>query len=215
MAKKRFVRPRTKKELENLEVRGLWKAIAQSRELAESGTRITIEVILELHRAIFENAIPEIAGRFRANGEDVKKLKCHEPPPGRVVKEKIFIFWREFDRRISLIRQASHVKDGEEGEWIEEVFDLATWAQHQMTSIHPFCDGNGRMARLMTNTVLIRFEFPPSPLKFEGENKSHYLSALCQIDLHEDYEALKHIIIKGALQTLEKEERARINARRG
>ena len=55
------------------------------------------------------------------------------------------------------------------------------------------------MARLMTNTVLIRFELPSSPLKFEGENKTNYLAALCQIDLHGDYEALKYIISCGVI----------------
>ena len=57
--KVRFKRPKTKGHLEELEVRGLWKAIALTKQIAESKEKISIETILEIHKTIFENAFPE------------------------------------------------------------------------------------------------------------------------------------------------------------
>ena len=39
------------------------------------------------------------------------------------------------------------------------MIELAAWVQHGLTSIHPFVNGNGRVARLMTNVILRRFGF--------------------------------------------------------
>ncbi|MHB8521876.1 MAG: hypothetical protein ACYDH9_14095, partial [Limisphaerales bacterium] len=62
-----------------------------------------MKTILDIHRAMLGAAFPAAAGRFRRAGEDIKKLHCVEPPPGRVVEERIYSFWREFDQRLSLI----------------------------------------------------------------------------------------------------------------
>jgi Fic family protein len=40
-------------------------------------------------------------------------------------------------------------------------------------TIHPFCDGNGRTARILTNIILITFGYPPVYIK-ESEKKVYY-----------------------------------------
>ena len=57
----------------------------------------------------------------------------------------------------------------------------------------------------MTNLVLSRFGLPPSRVKFEGEHKSAYLGALCQIDKAHDYAPLKHIIAQSISEAFRKE----------
>lgn len=187
-------RPRTETELADREAKGLWLAIARANELGESNERITIARILAVHRTIFSDAIPEIAGKFRRDGEDVKKLKYIEPPPGRLVQQKIYEFWREFDQRISLIpRHPKRQTEAQRKKWFNEVLDLAARTQHQIAAIHPFSQGNGRMARLMTNVVLRRFGLPPASVNYEGK-KAGYLAALGQIDRYKDYGPLKRLI---------------------
>lgn len=51
---------------------------------------------------------------------------------------------------------------------------------HRFTAIHPFDDGNGRVARLLTNFMLIREGYPPVVIK--TENKEEYLTALQKAD---------------------------------
>lgn len=155
--------------------------------------------------------MPEIAGRFRVNGEDVKKLKCIEPPPGRLVREHMYAFWRELDAKLSVIpRHPKKMTMTQIKKWRTQVFDVATRVQHQIAAIHPFCEGNGRMARLMTNLILSRYGLPPSQVKYEKkEDKERYLAALCQIDLHGNYEPLKVSIIKSVFEAYKKEQKLR------
>jgi fido (protein-threonine AMPylation protein) len=209
MAQK-FKRPRDKKELEQLEADGLWKAISLSNKIGDGTEKITLEVILRIHRVMFSLVTPEIAGRFRISGEDIKKLTYIEPPPGRLVQGRMYEFARELDLKVSKL--PSHISVNtlkKRKERLNAIFGLAVWVQYQITSIHPFCEGNGRMSRLLTNVILKRYSVPPSQVRFEGENKKEYLSALGQIDRYQDYEPLKRIIVASAIEHLKKEEKVR------
>lgn len=145
-------RVKTLDEKEERELGGFWKAIALVKDIGESRQRVTLEVLLSIHKTIFRGSYPEIAGRFRKDGEDIKKLKCTEPPPGRLVAERMYSFWREFDFKISkiLLRPYKINSKKSRRDWILEVVSLAAWVQHQIAAIHPFIDGNGRIARLIT-----------------------------------------------------------------
>ena len=61
-----------------------------------------------------------------------------------------------------------------------EVVLVAAKAHYDFVLIHPFDDGNGRMARLLMNLVLIKYGFPPAIIK--TEDKAYYFSALRQAD---------------------------------
>ena len=195
-----FKRPRNEEELKQLEASGLWKAQALAKNIAEGKEKITLNVILRIHKIFFENARPEIAGKFRVAGQDFKKLACMIPPPGVAVQEEMHKFWREFDSRLSEI---SPIQKGKKISKVflrkrsDEVVSLATWTQYQIARIHPFGEGNGRMARLMTNLILGRYKFLPTDIKYEGENKQRYLHSLCEIDKKDDYRTLKNLIIEG------------------
>lgn len=205
-----FRRPRSENELKQREAAGLWQAQALAKQIGEGRQRITIDVILRIHKVFFAHVNPDIAGRFRKTGEDIKKLKCTEPPLGTAVAAKMYEFWREFDTRLSHLPQAPKISKSAKvsrkllQEWNEKVLYLAAWVQHKIASIHPFCEGNGRMARLMTNLILYRYGLQPSDIKYEGENKKAYLDALCEIDHEEDYRPLKQLITKGMIASYRK-----------
>ncbi len=207
---RRSKRPKTPTELEDREAAGLWRAIALVNAIGEKREKITLATILNVHRVMLDTARPDIAGRFRHSGEDIKKLKCLEPPPGRLVQERAYLFWRELDTRLSRIPQHSQ-KDTktQKKKWFAQVIGLAAWVQHGITVIHPFCDGNGRIARLLTNLILKRFGLPGSRVKYEGDHKAHYLDALCQIDDHGDFEPLQKLIAQSVFEAMEKEKKWR------
>lgn len=56
----------------------------------------------------------------------------------------------------------------------------AAKVQYDFVRIHPFDDGNGRMARLIMNLVFIKHGFPPAIIK--TEDKENYYAALRQAD---------------------------------
>lgn len=204
---KTFKRPRNEEELKQLEASGLWKAQTLAKNIGESKEKITLEVILRIHKVFLENAYPEIAGKFRMLGQDIKKLKCMIPPPGIAVQEEMYKFWRELDVRLSKIPpmpKGKKISKTSLRKRNEEVISLAAWIQYQITRIHPFCEGNGRMARLMTNLILWRYKFLPTDIKYEGENKQKYLQSLCKIDYNNDYRMLIQLIVRGMTASYKK-----------
>ena len=207
---KEFSRPEDHSMLEDREAAGLWRAIALSKEIGETTRTIDLSVILELHGKMFAEAMPEISGRFRRSGEDVKKLECIEPPPGSVIQEKMHVFEKDLLFKIQHVASKPDPKHKKKYKlWVESVFELAAWTQHKFVAIHPFCEGNGRVARLMTNIILRRFNMPTTDVKIESDNKGKYLNALCQIDKHGDYEPLRTMLLRGSIATLTKEKEKR------
>jgi len=59
--------------------------------------------------------------------------------------------------------------------------EIATLFHYRFIRIHPFQDGNGRIARLIVNFILHRFGYPM--VIIHSEDKSNYLSALRQSDV--------------------------------
>ncbi len=57
---------------------------------------------------------------------------------------------------------------------------LAAQVHYQFVVIHPFDDGNGRMARLLLNFILVRYGYPPAIVP--TETKEDYFAALRMAD---------------------------------
>lgn len=58
---------------------------------------------------------------------------------------------------------------------------LSAWFHHAFTTIHPFQDGNGRVARLLASLIFIRYGYFPFTVLRE-EAKVKYIKALAQAD---------------------------------
>ena len=59
---------------------------------------------------------------------------------------------------------------------IEELYKITFDAHYNLVTIHPWADGNGRMARLVMN--MLQFEFGLIPSKILKEDKEEYIKAL-------------------------------------
>ncbi len=62
----------------------------------------------------------------------------------------------------------------------EDPVIVAAWAHHRFTQIHPYQDGNGRVARALTTMVLIRADL--LPLVIDRDLRVEYLQALQDAD---------------------------------
>lgn len=129
------------------------------------------------------------AGEFRR--EDVKvgdvegnALVVHHHPPS----------WLQVEPQIEALLdwiEAAKVKgDGRDDPWIHPVI-LAGIAQHRFVWIHPFVDGNGRSARMLTTLLLhqrgydFRFLFELS--SYYHRDLDEYYAALRTADAGDDY----------------------------
>ncbi len=60
------------------------------------------------------------------------------------------------------------------------VIEMTAYLHHRFVAIHPFVDGNGRVARLLGNLYLIRNGYPPIVL--DQKNRQQYYRALREAD---------------------------------
>ncbi len=58
---------------------------------------------------------------------------------------------------------------------------LAAWLHHRFTQIHPYQDGNGRIARVLANLVLVKSQL--FPVVINRDHRPLYIEALEQADL--------------------------------
>jgi hypothetical protein len=75
----------------------------------------------------------------------------------------------------------------------------AAWLHHRFTQIHPFADGNGRVARAIASLVLIRASLFPLIVQREGRNA--YIDALEKAD-DGDLTALVTLVVEAQRSAL-------------
>jgi Fic family protein len=104
---------------------------------------ITLNDILEIHKRILGHVDPVEGGMFRRTQVYVGS---HIPPK----PSELSILMDEFEQWLN-------------SEHASQMHPLkqAAIAHYKLVNIHPFSDGNGRTSRLLMNTILMRFGFPP------------------------------------------------------
>jgi Fic-DOC domain mobile mystery protein B len=136
---------------------------------------LTVEFVRELHRRMFGNTW-KWAGRFRRSAKNIG---------------------------VPAARIAEHLKDLLEDVrgWIAAgtygVDELAVRFHHRLVAIHPFPNGNGRHARMITDALLVSMDALPftwgfanaGPLHNSQDVRAAYVKALRDADKG-DYAAL-------------------------
>jgi fido (protein-threonine AMPylation protein) len=132
----------------------------------------------------FEKELPRGAYKDAPNSPTKPDGLLHEYcPPEHVASE--------MDRLVALHREHAVVKAPPEVE--------AAWLHHRFTQIHPFADGNGRVARAIATLVLIKAGWFPMIVK--QERKSRYLDALESAD-GGDIRPFVSLIVEGQREAL-------------
>ena len=159
-------------EQENILTAATWAQEAKKSLLEE-------EQIRALHRRMFDKTW-KWAGKYRHSDKNIG------------------VSWPQIPIEIrKLLDDASF--------WIEnETFSMdviAVRLHHRMVLIHPFQNGNGRHARLWSDTVLMQNRRPPlnwknSVLDHPAKARSAYIAGLRAADQN-DYEPLIDLILQG------------------
>jgi Fic family protein len=117
---------------------------------------ITIESLELLHRMLLGGINDEYAGRVRREGEYVR-VGRHIAPPPELVKNLL---------EGLINRYNSNIDDY----FLKKIAEFHL----QFETIHPFCDGNGRMGRLIINLQLAALGFPPVIIQNKGKREDYY-----------------------------------------
>ncbi|MDP3697027.1 MAG: Fic family protein [Candidatus Taylorbacteria bacterium] len=196
-------RPQNEEELQKREAIGVIRASRFVRAQAKSKNSIDIGIIYQIHKEIFDNAWPEIAGILRIENLEITDSH-HKPPHFTEVPALMKATGDQFVEKLKHLKSIRSLKftgnpSDQEMNMLANVIDTAAWIHHKITHIHSFRDGNGRTARLIANLVLERYGLVGISIKFEKENKNKYRRALQQIDQVNDYEPLMEIIYEGLI----------------
>ena len=199
-----YERPKDEEELQKREAIGTIRASRFVREFAKSDKPIDNGVIYDIHKQIFKDAWPEIAGVLRTE-EAMITDSSHLPPHYSQVPGLMIELGRELKERMDSLKNLPMMNhfgvefSEDEVKMIDKIIAVTAWVHHKIVYIHPFVDGNGRTARLVANLVLERCRLIGISIKVERENKNCYRQALQQIDQHGDYEPLEGIIAEGLI----------------
>ena len=81
-----------------------------------------------------------------------------------------------------------------------ERYNLSFEAHYRLVTIHPWADGNGRMARLVMNHI--QFEFGLVPAKVLKEDKGDYINALIATRENEDISFFLEFMAREMVKTI-------------
>lgn len=155
-------------------------AIHMVKEWAKDKTRdITEADIRELNRIILVK--PYWKEAITPDGQATRrqiKVGEYKEYPNSVIQKNGEIF--EYASPLETPLKMAELMEKYRNSTITEPIVEAAQLHYSFILIHPFDDGNGRVARLLVNYVLMKHDYPPIVIK--SEDKANYLTALNKAD---------------------------------
>ena len=151
----------------------LKRAYEESIRLAKAHTPITVDVLKALSRLVMQNTgstYKTALGEFSSANGDMRLVNVTAGVGGKsyLSYQKVPAKLQEFCDWLNAQRARKIT--------MAERYNLSFEAHYRLVTIHPWADGNGRMARLIMNHI--QFEFSLVPAKVLKEDKGDYINAL-------------------------------------
>ena len=151
----------------------LKRAYEESIRLAKNHMDITVDILKGLSHLVMQNTgstYKTALGNFSSANGDLRMVNVAAGVGGRsyLSYQKVPAKLQEFCGWLNAQRELPMSPT--------ERYDLSFEAHYRLVTIHPWADGNGRMARLLMNHI--QFEFGLIPAKVLKEDKGDYINAL-------------------------------------
>lgn len=167
---------------EVFEAKNLARVLEYIRD--KSATMLDMEGILLLHKMLMGNIKDDIAGRFRKKGKYVR-VGTHIAPAPEHVEQMIESILMEYSADLS-------------GYFTDKIAKFHL----DFETIHPFCDGNGRMGRVLINYQLGQFGFPNIIIR--DKEKQTYYQAFGDYKKSKKTKTMEKIITLALMESLHK-----------
>lgn len=120
--------------------------------------KLTIQLILDLHKTLLTDINDDYAGRFR-HGHEWVRVGAHVGANPDFVGKLMSDLVDQYNDKIT------------NGDYF-----LTAIAQFhaEMENIHPFCDGNGRTGRVILNQQLVNLGYPPVIIRSKNKREDYY-----------------------------------------
>lgn len=145
---------------------------------------LSLDLILLLHKMLIGNIDESIAGRLRQGGEWVRVGSYIAPDPAEV-ESQLTALLGEY-----MADAESHV--------ISRIARFHLGFEH----IHPFCDGNGRIGRVLNNYLLLREGYVPINITFV--DRARYYDAFKQFDKAGHTKVMEEIVGRALTESFHK-----------
>ncbi|MDD9953613.1 MAG: Fic family protein [Candidatus Woesearchaeota archaeon] len=142
---------------EHLDVQNQQEALTYIESILKK-KRIREVDILKLHSITLKGISDYWAGRYKTSQNRIIGSRLKTTPPYKV--------HTEMKQLVRMLREKMHP------------VVLAAKAHHELVRIHPFVDGNGRTARLLTNLLLMKHGY--APIIIQQKDRKKYFAALEQ-----------------------------------
>ncbi len=149
-------------------------------ELVHAKKSISQEIIQQVHEAV-TRGILQNPGQYRIGNVGITGSATTPPSYLKII--------RLMDEYIQDIQKLS----------LHPV-RKAAFIHHELVRIHPFLDGNGRVARLLTNLFLMKKGYPPIIVK--KTDRKRYYRALDKAD-HGDMSEFSNFVARAAHESLQ------------
>lgn len=162
---------------EHQEIHGHGTAVKQISKWLTEQHPITLNRCHELHRLIQTEMVFDIyspIGKWKVENNGTQSLRSDGSTSWHTYSETIYIpklmsnWVLEFERLTQLIQDE------------KKAIDAYTQCHIGFVKIHPYADGNGRMARILANVPLLQSGYPPLVIK--KEDRSEYIKLLGDYD---------------------------------
>ena len=173
----------------NVSVREVYEAknlarVMEYKRIRAKDSELKEELILQIHQMLMGGIDDSIAGRFRSKGEYVRVGTHIAPAPEHVERmlENVLIDYTSDLNAYFLDRIA--------------LFHL------KFESIHPFCDGNGRLGRVIINFQLLQLGLPRIIIR--NSEKERYYQAFRDYADKDSSKTMQGILFLGLTESLHK-----------
>ena len=169
---------------EVFEAKNLARVIEYERDKAADG-ELTRDLILVMHGMLLVGIDDSIAGRFRRPGEYVR-VGTHIAPAPELVERMI-------DN--TMLAYSSDLDS--------YFLDKIARFHLDFESVHPFCDGNGRIGRVIIDFQLLRLGLPPLVVR-NSDKHSLYYPAFQQYEYGGRTRTMERILALALMEALHK-----------
>ncbi|MBO4966261.1 MAG: Fic family protein [Muribaculaceae bacterium] len=156
----------------NLDLKAAYERVL---DYARAHADITIDRLKELSALTMKNTGSEYhtaLGDFSSANGDIRLLNVTAGIGGRsyMAYNKVPQKLKEFCEALNTSRQMAGAMS------VQQLYEMSFDAHYNLVTIHPWADGNGRMARLLMNWL--QFEYGLIPSRIFSDDKEEYIKAL-------------------------------------
>lgn len=149
--------------------------------MAKEGIKLTEDELKDLHQILMDGF--NIPGGLYRNVDISVKGSNHTPPS----------YIKVYDR---MEKYFNYIAEGPK----EDVLEYISYCHLQLAKIHPFLDGNGRLARLVLNYELMSNGFAPVIITADERDKYHH--ALEQFKVEKEINPFKDYLKELELKSI-------------